>query len=126
MATDRNIHWTAPSGLNTGEQWARLPARSDLGRLCRDYTRGLAVSVRWHRDRYIVTLPGESRSALHRIAGKRNYERGRRRCVEVWAGVVGDRYVVDVMTRSADEITSAVAEGLAALVARQWGGTREC
>lgn len=111
MATDRIIHWPPP---------AQAPTKADLGALCHNYSAGLAVSVEWQGGRWYITLPGEAHSA---IPGREFlHERGQGRWIEVWR----DDESVYVMTRSADEITSAVAEGLAALVARQWGGTREC
>ena len=114
MAQDRIIRW--PSPLDA-------PPNAALGVLCEDYTRGLAPPPRWGSGRWNVTLPGEIRSALHTLDARRVglYEPGRARCIEVWRS---DESVY-VMTRSADEVTNAVAEGLAALIARHWHGERE-
>lgn len=117
MPTDRIIRWAAPS---------LAPTLADLGGLCEDYTRGIAPPPYWAGGRWNVTLPGEIRSALHNLDARRAglYEPGRARCIEVWRSNDGES--VYVITRSADEVTSAVADGLAALVARHWGGEREC
>ena len=113
MALDRIIRWASPLDA---------PPNAALGALCEDYTRGLAPPPRWGAGRWNVTLPGEVRSALHNLGNRAGlYEPGRARCIEVWR----DDESVYVMTRSADEITNAVAEGLAALIARHWQGTRE-
>lgn len=117
MSQDRIIRWHSST---------TAPTLADIGTLCEDYTRGLAPPPHWGGGRWNIELPGEIRSALHNLDAARRaglYEPGRTRCIEVWRAPDGAD--VCVMTRSADEVTNAVAEGLAALIARHWHGTRE-
>ena len=120
MPQDRVINWPASTRIED------VPCNVKLGRLCRDYARGIASRVRWRKGRWYIDLPGEVRSALHRLSDHpRPYERGEPRWIEVWSGGNEDGHSVYVMTRHADDITNAIAEGLAAIIARHWRGERE-
>lgn len=111
MALDRIIRWSPP---------ARAPSTDDLATVARAYTKGLVTSVEWQGGRWYITLPGEAHSAIGRDF---LHDPGQARWIEVWRSDGGEE--VYVMTRHADEVTNAVAEGLAALVARHWRGERE-
>ena len=120
MPQDRVIHWPASTRV------ADVPTNVVLGPLCRDYTRGIATSVRWHRGRTIIRLPGECTAALRRVGRPaRMFERGEPRTIEVSMGGADDGFRVYVTTRMADDITNAIAEGLAAIIAQHWRGERE-
>lgn len=85
--------------------------------------------MRWSRDRWLVDLRGVNHRALARQrAIFRRLNKVDRltpwpRWIEVWPSE--KLLVVSVMTRQHDEYTNAVAEGLAALIARWWTGKRE-
>lgn len=95
------------------------PSVTDLDSLLADYV-GSAARVEFHVDRFIVTFPGECSAALRRVGGRDFYTERQER----WLEVVLDRETgtVDVLTRRQDEYVGAVADGLAALIARHWDG----
>lgn len=115
MALDRTITWARNKG----------PAKEDVGKVVEDYACGLG-EARWDGDRWYIDLPGHNSSALRRVAEKCLWSTGSR-WIEVWIDQSADRdrECVDVMTRQHDEITNAIAEGLAKVIARFWGGERE-
>lgn len=120
MALDRTIYWSVwtPS--------SRRPTLRALRLVCEDYVRGMGARVMFEGDRFYIALPGTQCHPLRRVADPPPYEEPEReRWIEVWKGRVGDRVIVDVMTRMADPVTNAIAEGLAGVIARWWRGTRE-
>lgn len=119
MSQDRVIHWPASTR-------GMLPTPMQLGTLCRDYATGIGTVER-AGDRWHIRLPGECTAALRHLSARagRPFEPGEPRTIEVWTGVTGDRVVVYVTTRMQDDITNAIAEGLAAIIARHWRGERE-
>ena len=128
MSRDLVIRWSHGPTVPLHEQ-SRLPSNVALGTLCRDYTRGLAVSVRWRKGRWWIRLPGETRTALYRLAEKPRPLDADKRLIEVMSfgegPVMAPGFAVYVTTRCADEVTNAVADGLAALIAQHWSGERE-
>ena len=128
MSRDLVIRWPHGPTVPLHEQ-SRLPSNVALGTLCRDYTRGLAVSVRWRKGRWWIRLPGETRTALYRLAEKPRPLDADKRLIEVMSfgegPVMAPGFAVYVTTRCADEVTNAVADGLAALIAQHWRGERE-
>lgn len=118
MALDRNITWPADS--------ANLPTVADIGKVCEDFTLGIATRVSWDGGRWFIDLPGTCTHPLRRITTPPPYEEpDRNRWIEVWMGIVDGRVIVDVMTRQHDAVTNAIADGLAEVIARWWQGTRE-
>lgn len=85
--------------------WKPAPSVGELRRALTDYVAGLAVSVEWVNDRFLVRLPWSPASS-------------RQRFFEVW---VGDA-CIDVITRVADDVTNSIASGFADVCARGWGG----
>lgn len=121
MSTDRTIHWIS----------RRAPTRADVDQVLRDFFNGAATSIRWDRDRFVVIVPGKHRNALCTVSpiiGSR-HQRERvgksaplpsQRWLEVW--IDPDDGTVDVITRQADDYTCALADGIAAVLARYWEG----
>jgi len=111
MALDRIIRFDKPF---------KPPTRMELTTLLADYFQGIG-GASWDKDRFFVTLPGRPCYALGRLAKIPFSELPEQRWIEVWK----DRTSVDVITRTADDITNALAEGLAEIIARFWQGARE-
>lgn len=105
------------------------PGRDELGAVIEDYLGRAARRVYWDRDRWFAVLIGLKSWPLRRAyaryskvlttsARAHEIEAEPERWIEVWA----DKHTVDVLTRRQDEFTMAVADGLAALIARYYGG----
>lgn len=98
------------------------PSLVEASAFVRDFFGGLGVieDVPWQKGRpwWMVTLPGAWSDPV----------RGRppeqpERWLEVWPhGPVDALSAVNVETRSADPLTAALADGLAAAFARRWPG----
>jgi hypothetical protein len=99
-----------------------------------DYVRGLSELVYWEKDRWFVDLPGSPSFAFQRVGPSTPTQRAawlelahesngapRPRWIEVWPSKV----CCYVMTREMDHITNVIADGLAKLLARAFGGTIE-
>lgn len=97
MALDRFVYWKKDE----------VPNGAQLHCMIEDYVRGLGAEVKWCLDRFFVTLPGVC---------SHPFEEDRERWIEVY---VGEDHV-DVITRSMDAVTNAIADGLV----RQWEGDR--
>lgn len=108
-------------------QFSKAPAREEVRLVIEDFLSDAASEIQWDRDRFFVTLIGKNTHPLKRIpeahwTARAEPEPGHEgRHLEVW---VTDT-CVDVITRSQDEYTHAVAEGLAKVLARFWQGKRE-
>lgn len=111
MALDRIIRFDKPN---------HPPIRMELTTLLADYFQGIGT-VKWDKDRFFVSLPGKPCHALGRLAVIPRMPPPEERWIEVWK----NRTSVDVITRGADDITNALAEGLAEIIARFWQGERE-
>ena len=116
MATDRILHWAD-----------EVPSEAELTTLCNDYM-GMAGGASWHFDRLVIRLKGYLSRALINMpkatAEQKHFWTSQAlepRVIEVFF----DDEHVDVITRSADEFTCAVADGLVALIARHWGAKPE-
>lgn len=92
-------------------RFKNMPRIPDIERSLLDYVSD-GASVRWSRDRWMVDLPGVPEETPTRQPT---------RWIEVWVG----SNCVDVMTRQADEFTNAIADGLAARLARWFDGLVE-
>jgi hypothetical protein len=124
VPTDRVIHWPAQSPDEPVNVW-KVPTNEALGTLCKDYARGIATSVRWSGGRWYINLPGTPSNALEQFYPRDPSTYNVKRWIEVWCGGDEHRYTVYVMTRGQDDITNAVAEGLADIIARHWRGARD-
>jgi len=117
MALDRFVWWKTK----------RRPTRDEIGTVLRGFFKGFGARVTWNQDRYFIKLPGEITHPLNRIKGaykQHGPEKGfEDRWIEVWPSKDGK--CLDVMTRMQDEVTNALAEGLAQLFARFWEGRRD-
>lgn len=109
----------------------RKPTRQEVQYLLEDYFKGIATNVRWDSDRFFVSLPGTQTNALGRMPDAHHLYRepDGKRWIEVWLADPDPAYknqaVVDVMTRQADEVTNAMAEGVVEILARFWKGEVE-
>jgi hypothetical protein len=122
MARDVFVYWSE-----------QKPTRAELQRVLEDYLRGIATEIAWDQDRFFVTLPGSPSCPLARDEGTPEPLRRavdtehdgqpRPRWIEVWISPMDG--AVDVMTRSMDEVTNAVAREFAAIIARRWRGRIE-
>lgn len=114
MARDTFVYW---------DQRHPRPTKQEIQHVLEDYVRGLATTVVWERDRWYVTLPGESswsfqRSGPATIAQRTSWLESSTRWFEVW---IGDDNI-DVITRMADDVTNVIAHGFASLMARGFDG----
>lgn len=112
------------------------PGRTTIAICLRDYVGGMGV-VTWDGERFFAAFPGKPSYAFQHVGPATDAEREgweqaeKARCnavpltvpLERWFEVLCDTHRIDVITRSADDITNAVAEGFAAVLARGWGGT---
>lgn len=119
MACDRFVYWK-------GEYGPR-PSRDTLGHIIEDYLGGAAKEIKWDKDRFFVTLQGQTSSPFRRsqrlpllidsLCRVTHHDRW----IEVWP----DGKCCDIITRQADEYTSAVADGLQALLLRFYEASEE-
>jgi hypothetical protein len=117
MACDRFVVWKN----------AAPPPREQVQLVLEDYVRDLATEVRWHKDRFIVTLPGMgshpaariSDSATLRLAAQEDRKNER------WFEVCFGDDNLDVITRRGDWITNAIATEFARICAQFWRGDLE-
>lgn len=119
MASDRIVLF------DTGA--VALPTVRDLQLVLEDYLGAYAQKVYWKSGCWTALLVGQNSWPLRRLApnlplaGAYAEEAKRSRWIEVF---LGDDYV-NVVTRSHDEATNALADGFAELVARYWQGKFE-
>jgi hypothetical protein len=115
MSRDRFVRW------NQG----KYPTVDKIKIVCEDYFKGLGT-VEWRGDRFFVLVHGTLTYALNRIGAYKqpDPEPGfDERWIEVWQKE--DNLCLDVITRQQDEVTNALADGLAKLFARFWRGCLE-
>jgi len=119
MASDRFIHFEA-----------KRPTHEQVGWVIEDYLGVAAVSIVWHErsSRWVVLLPGTKSVACRRVAPESAWARcaddlsEENRVIEVFFTERGADEQLSVITRLQDEYTDTVADGLATLLARYWGG----
>jgi hypothetical protein len=107
----------------------KRPNQNEVQLCLEDYVRGLASKVKWHKDRFVVDLPGAPSPAFRRVGPSTPAQRAMwreddprgRRWFEVWLGYG----VVYVMTRMMDEVTNYIAYGFAVTLTHGWGGKVE-
>lgn len=106
--------------------FSKRPAKAAIAKFLADFV-GEAGRLEWSVDRWIITLVGKPSACFKQF--KRRVTKGYRelfelqpsRWIEVWPG----QYCIDVLTRTMDEFTNAVAEGMAKCIARFWDGSLE-
>lgn len=113
MALDRFVYWES-----------ERPTQEEVGQVCEDYVKGLGA-VEWNdpQSRFYIHLTGAYSCPQDRAKGGRfarpapepGFEG---RYIEVWIG----EDCLDIMTRHQDDVTNAIAEGLAKFFARFWKG----
>jgi len=119
MASDRFIYFDA-----------ERPTNEQVGWVIEDYFGKAAVSIEWSErtSRWEVLLPGNKSVACRRVAPETvwaqcaNELSTEERFIEVFFTERGADEQLSVTTRLADEYTDTVADGLATLLARYWGG----
>jgi hypothetical protein len=112
----------------------KKPSREELENVIEDYVRWIGNTT-WHIDRFFVALPGYDSfpflrsgpaTEAQRAAALEAIKIGDRKGFEVWPspedGSWKDEPCVCVITRHADDITNAIARGLAEVLARGWRG----
>lgn len=103
----------------------RRPSKEEVGLVLRDFFGPDAAKIEWDNGRYFVTLPGKNSfpfaSLPDALRDPFAGEEARERWIEVY--VAKDQF--DVITRSHDEYTNVIAEGLARMFARYWDGELE-
>lgn len=118
MAVDRCIFWTK-----------ERPTREQLQFVLEDFFSGIGT-VEWVEDqsRWYVTLPGQVRHALARVAHETIQRLAEWQLANPWKRwievFVADDHI-DVMTRQHDQITNALAAGFHELVKGFWEGTED-
>jgi hypothetical protein len=110
VSSDRTAHWTdtAPTDL-------------EIRTVTENFFGAAAESYRKDGARLYIYLYGRSSSALRSIQGVVQERRPTERWIEVWFG----KEYCSVITRSADEYTSALADGLHALLIQAFKGSRD-
>ena len=98
----------------------KRPNKKQLAHMIEDYI-GEAGKVEWKTDRWYCTLHGKPSAMFRRILPLRQNFGHDERWFEIFIGEDG----IDVLTRSADEFTNAVAKEFAERVARFWGARLE-
>lgn len=107
MALDRFVSF--PEGEGPTPEQVELVVRNFFGDV---------AQVEWGGGRWTVSLPGEGTWALKGVEPDMTpVTRSKERWIEVCVGAK-----LDVLTRSQDEFTNALAAGLASLFARFWEG----
>jgi len=110
MALDRFVYWKD-----------KAPDKGQLERTLIAYA-GTMADIAFRDDRWYINIPGKPSCALENYYGVGMLrDLPDERWIEVWPG----DDCVDVITRQADDITNAIAEGLARLLARLWNGKCE-
>lgn len=114
MSRDVVIHWEA----------GRKPNRGEIRRVCEDFFGGTLDDLRWSQDRFYIQLWGEASDPLRRIKDARPRPPYEPRDIEVWPSPdsMCDSDCLYVMTRRADPLTNALADELARIFVRHWGG----
>jgi hypothetical protein len=129
MSTDRIIHFDARKP--TCEQV--LMVVEDYFGECGQVKLFIGKNNRKFSDWFMIKLPGEPTEPLRRVVDsdtQRVLKMGRQfRPKDRWIEVIYTEsrlfVCVNVLTRMQDEFTTAVAEGLAQLLARFWQGERQ-
>lgn len=109
MAFDRFIYWTD-----------LIPSKKDIELVLVNFF-GDAAEVKWNKDRWFVTLKGETSVALKDVckyaAEFHNELMSDTRWIEVWWS---EGRCIDIITRMQDDYTNCLAEGLEAVIKRHW------
>ncbi len=115
MATGIVIHWTA-----------KRPPRAEVGILLEDFFAGVGT-VMWGGGRWNVAIAGLGSPALRRMpevseayAASAPVRQTYRRTIEVWTDADGS--TTEVMARFGDELTWALAKGVAETMRGWWQG----
>lgn len=134
MATDRIVQF---------RDGQTPPTREEIEQLLRNFFSSAALDISWSAGRFYVTLVGKSTFALSGLghttqeAGLLALRTSPLGCDERWIEVWSEAWGTDpsassqrakdicIITRHADEFTSALADGLVSLIARQWKGDVE-
>lgn len=120
MASDVFVYWTTED----------RPTRAQVDMVIRDFFGDVAIDVRWHLDRFFVTLFGKWSTPLVRVVDPDIRQRllssapeppDDGRYIEVW--FADDS--LDVITRRQDDFTHACQVRLAEVFARRWKGRVE-
>ena len=111
MALDRFVYWKKLK-----------PSQDDVYKALEDYLGDMGKIE--YSDRAYVTLPGTPTSPSHRQPDGPDWHRSKPYMgLEArWFEVYYDKTYVDVITRSADELTNVIAEGFAEFCKRYWQG----
>lgn len=107
MALDRFVHFKD-----------RKPTEKQVELVVRNYF-GDCGTVEWSHDRWIISLPG---TPTWTFEGIEKDSRASTRNDERWIEVHHGDDSVDVVTRHQDDLTNALAAGLANAFARYWNG----
>lgn len=100
------------------------PTVAELQWLLEDFFAGAAESIHWGGDRFFVNLGGQCSDPLRRLGRDRYAPEPFLRWLEVWCSRE-DPKTISVITRHGDEYVSALADGIARLLALRWNGTEE-
>lgn len=115
MAYDRFVYWKDT-----------VPTKEQIGEVLHDFLGELATSVEWKDDRWYVSLLGALTGMFRRQPGAYAFDYGdRQRGFEVWVRDRGRAPCIDVITRMADDATTALANDFAHRCAKFWGGTED-
>lgn len=114
MAIDHTVMWKDDR-----------PTKWQVEGVLRNYLDGAVLSVKWDQDRFFVHLVGRKTFPFKGFGNPREEaelarfaEPHHERWFEVWLSF--DKLCT--ITREADEYTNTVAAGIAATLARYWGG----
>lgn len=99
------------------------PTKNDVQCLLEDFFGGAAWSIVWNEDRFFVDFAARCSDALRRLGRDFYKHEPFDRTLEVWLSPTAP--VISVITRHADDYVSALADGIARVVALRWGGEVE-
>lgn len=117
MSLDRVIRWKS-----------RKPSKSEILCVLEDYSKGLAIKLDWEGGRWNILLPGTYSHPMRRMTGitearKTSIEETTKDKRERWLEIFPHKDCLYVMTRDADPITNAIAQGLAEFFALFFKGS---
>lgn len=113
MAQDRFVRWRREK-----------PTIAKIQPVLEDYL-GKDCVVTRDGARLTAVLPGKPSSPFRRLPGYDNIAATQEQREERFLEVFVDGKYADVITRQADPLTNAVADGFAALIQRVWNGKAE-
>lgn len=111
MGADRFVYWKE-----------KKPSKEEIQKILEDFIGGAGTLAEWGNGRFGIDLKGENSFPFRRIPDAlKHHFPIKERFIEVFV----HPHCIDILTRQADEYTHSVAEGMAAMFARFFEGSRD-